>query len=688
MRYFCFLLLLCSSSYLTAATYNWVGGNSDWEDPANWSPNGNPGNDDEVVINSGTVHLHSAASVRRIYIAPAGTLDIEKPGSLTVKLGHTDFVDVDGNLFNGGYFAVLGDPDGTADYAMENSGDFVNNGIAEILSVSDNGVYCGSTSTFINNGDFLVQSVPGIRAVFTEGMAVNKGKMRLQGFSHSGWRMAGTLYNSGHILIEGNRNGINNNGVVDNYGTITIDCDAVYTYFSMQGGVFNNYQEGELFCSGAAVHVDIYCSFFNYGSLKAFDSPTVGLRNYGTFTNFPSGQIEIEGFQEEGLLNRLSGLFKNRGDLTIHNAAGAIVGLQNEATFRNLAQGMLNIDATGSTGVRNLDGIILNKGRLYLSGINGDGVVNEGGSIFRNWNGGLLDIQAVTGVSVDNYQEANFDNSDATLSCAEGGVRSIYNRRSFHNRRCGEVHAPEQVVNRSGADFTNDAWLFTSYPGQHYNQAGGNMVNNGVIEDLHGAFDGVQLTNNGVIVGPVADPAYVGQPVPGILGLGSFSSATVVGWWVDDQGTGSAGSYDSVNNTFTPNGYAANTTMLYVEVELNLDKDCRAKMIAINFEQGIRHYHAMMQDDSGAAVPAAYSVQVYPNPCPGYCQVEIELEQPGYGTLALYHANGQLVWQQAVYVDAPTTFPVGAACLATGTYWLRWQSDQGETLTKAVVVTP
>jgi len=680
------LLLLCSTLPLLATTYYWAGGNGDWEVSANWIPNGVPNGEDIVKISTGTVYLNSAKSAIHIHIESAATLEIESSGNLRVNLRRGTFVNIDGNLFNGGFLSVLGHQDGTATYAVENDGNLLNDGTVKIISASNQSLFCGAASSLVNNARFLIEFGGGYEAMRTDGMVVNKGEMTILDVDDHGWQVAGTLFNYGWIRIDGLSDiGLKNQGEIDNYSEISINSDAVYTFFNYLGGELVNHQEAEITLEGAAMHNDLSCSVFNYGVLKLSDSGTLGIRNYGIFTNFRSGSIEIDGYEDLGIMNWLSALFKNRGDILVGPAPNAAKGLHNRAVFRNLASGKLRIKDTGPLAIQNEDGIILNKGGLYLIDIGGDGIANEGSSIFRNWNGGSLQMQGVTGISIDNYQAAIFDNSDAALECAVGGDFSIYNRGDFRNRRCGEVRCPEIIGNRSGADFINSAWLLTSYHGQHFNQTGGNITNNGVIEDLHGAFDGVQLTNNGIIVGPIADPAYVGQVVPDILGLGSLSNATIVGWWVDEQGNIPAGSYNPADNAFTPNGNAANTTTLYVEIDLSVDKNCRPQMIAINFLQGIQHYHALVKE---ANAVAASHMKVYPNPCPGYCQVEIELEEPGYGTLALYHANGQLVWQQAVYVDAPTTFPVGAARLATGAYWLRWQTDQGETLTKPVVVTP
>jgi hypothetical protein len=689
MRNVLSLLLLSIVFNLPATTYNWIGGISDWEDPANWSPYGIPGGGDEVVISSGNVHLYSSKSLNRIHIESAATLEIMKPGNLYIYPKGGDFVDIDGNLFNYGYLEVKGSTGVTATYLIENNGDLMNEGIVMLSSAPSSAIFCSSASALINNGTFLIRQVAGFNGLLTEGMVVNKGKMDLFQFDHHGWRMEGTLYNSGQIVMDAIfENGLKNSGEIDNHGVITINCDSTYTLINMQGGELTNYQQGELLFRGAGMINDIPCSFLNYGSLKVHDSENLGIRNYGIFTNFQTGKIEVESFQEEGLQNTLSALFKNQGEIVIRTAPNAISGLHNEATFRNLAHGTLSIAETGAVGIRNLDGIILNKGDLFLTDINGDGIINEGSSIFRNWNGGNLQMQAITGTSLDNYQNASFDNSDAVLKCAADGLRSIYNRNDFHNRRCGEAHCPEQIANRSGADFLNDAFLFTSYQGQHFNQSGGNITNNGVIEDIHAAFDGVQLTNNGVIAAPIADPAYVGQAVNNALGLGSLSNVAINGWWIDEQGNYPAGTYNAGSNTFTPNSNAANRTRLYVEVDLGFDKNCRPRMIELNFLQGIRYYQSMAKNESGAATPTASGIRVYPNPCAEACQVEIIPQASGAGMLSLYSSNGQVVWQRSMYADALTTLPFEPQGLKPGIYWLRWQAEAGGNLAAPLMVVP
>lgn len=70
-RLYIFLFSICIlslNSFTTMAqtTYTWNGNVGDWNDENQWTPAGNPGSNDIVIINSGTVNLNVSASVREL----------------------------------------------------------------------------------------------------------------------------------------------------------------------------------------------------------------------------------------------------------------------------------------------------------------------------------------------------------------------------------------------------------------------------------------------------------------------------------------------------------------------------------------------------------------------------------------------------------------------------------------------
>lgn len=62
-------LLTAFSPLVAQTTYTWIGGDSTWNEPANWSPNGVPGTGDNVIIGSGTVKLTTNVQVKDLVLA-------------------------------------------------------------------------------------------------------------------------------------------------------------------------------------------------------------------------------------------------------------------------------------------------------------------------------------------------------------------------------------------------------------------------------------------------------------------------------------------------------------------------------------------------------------------------------------------------------------------------------------------
>lgn len=697
MKNILFLLLLCSHYTLFATNFFWIGGNGDWEVAANWSPNGLPEFGDNVFIYNGTVRLSSNTVISRLSISLAGTLNIEPSGELTIKLGQSGVVLVHGVLNNKGGLIIDKEANAIGNSALvQLYGSVYNEGFFFLTSQSTGLVVTNTGSTFSNYGSLELRTASGGYAMSSYGNVNNKGSILIES-SGFGWNNFTNLENWGFIEIECGKHGLVSSGRVDNHGVIDIHVlnSLPHNWPILNEVDFINHPEGSISLRGGA-GLRNTGSFANSGELSVEDSGFDAIINLlgGDFTNTTTGQIHLSGFGSSGINNySQQALFKNQGDITITNAPNADSGLRNESTFRNLAYGTLTISASCKFGVENVGGTFLNKGKLYVSGIQGGGIQgnairNISNATFRNWNGGLLEVQSTTNKSILNELGSTFDNSDARLFCAEGAEYSIHNEGFFHNRRCGEVRCPEKILNKSGASLINDAFLYTSFSGQHENEPSGDITNNGVIEDLHDAFGGVSMTNNGIVLSPVSSITFVGQPVNNALGLGGFSNATVVGWWVDGQGSISAGTYNAANNNFTPNNDAAWQTKLYVEIDLNVDKDCKARMLEIHFQEGIKQLQPLRKDESGAVLALHSGLKVFPNPCPGSCEVIIRPVSEVVGTLSLYASAGQLVWQSVVAVDSPTSVIVETEHLTAGTYWLRWITAQGNPLTAPLVIAP
>ncbi|UOQ99428.1 T9SS type A sorting domain-containing protein [Hymenobacter sp. 5317J-9] len=115
--------------------------------------------------------------------------------------------------------------------------------------------------------------------------------------------------------------------------------------------------------------------------------------------------------------------------------------------------------------------------------------------------------------------------------------------------------------------------------------------------------------------------------------------------------------------------------------------------------QGLSYYRLKQVDQDGTAtytavrsitgLPAGtpFSLSVYPNPAHAMATLEASGPVPAGLQLRLYSADGRLVWA-AAWDKPQATAPLPVAGLATGVYWLRYESPAGTSGTIRLQVEP
>jgi hypothetical protein len=209
---------------------------------------------------------------------------------------------------------------------------------------------------------------------------------------------------------------------------------------------------GSLSINGATVHgMDNYGTLDNSGTIRVGNTTSIGAigmvqRNGGTLNNKTGGLIQIDrtggaqAFYSNGLVN-------NEATIKIgSNAAISGEGIRIEGNvFNNKPGGTIQIDQTGSTGIRLRSGTVNNEAFIEMgsqSNVKGYGILTGSGSTFNNKTGGDIRINRIgilgaTSIGVIR-NEGTFTN-DATITT--GNI--------------GHVYAQDGILNSSGGNFTN-----------------------------------------------------------------------------------------------------------------------------------------------------------------------------------------------------------------------------------------
>ena len=319
--------------------------------------------------------------------------------------------------------------------------------------------------------------------------------------------------------------GIYNSWDFSNRGVIDIDNTGGDGFYNYDDGAFNNFSELHIGQNGGAGNI----------SGAGFNN------NIGEFLNKPGGVLNIDNTSNDGI-NNLSGIFKNNDRINIGqnggsgNITGNGINNQSSSTFFNNNGGVIEIDNTDSSGIRNYDDCIFtNKfGAVLKIGQNGGvgnissiGIQNVLASFFYNKKTGIIDIDNTVSygiynrdssvfnnigpIDIDNIGDIGFYNHDATaifenfskLNIGQnGGTGNIsdvgfYNQNgSIDNETGGEINidntSNDGIINLSGS-FTNNASINIGQNGGANNIFGDGIDNQATFDNIN---DGVINIDN------------------------------------------------------------------------------------------------------------------------------------------------------------------------------------------------
>lgn len=311
--------------------------------------------------------------------------------------------------------------------------------------------------------------------------------------------------------------GINNEGKIDNNGTLVAGTTNAGDFGIINQKTFNNNAGGIVRIDGSA-NTALYNAsgtFTNAHQLTIGQNVSVGLHgiwNDDLFNNNAGGQILISNTTLRALVNNadesksIHATFNNAAAINIGVTADAgTVGIRNLARFNNNLGGDIKIDRTTDIGLYNEAGTFTNAADVTI-GVNAStgthGLVNEG--VFEHEGTARLWIGRATGSSL--YQAAGtFNNTSEIIigASVSGGNTGIESRAAFNNQAGGDIRingTSEVALYHIAGIFTNDGDINignSNVVGQYGLRNTGDFKNNAGANILidHSSMAGLLQTN-------------------------------------------------------------------------------------------------------------------------------------------------------------------------------------------------
>jgi hypothetical protein len=375
-------------------TKTWNGSSADWyaDSGGDWSPPGDPGSGDSVVINSGEVELLSGAAAFSVasLTVTGGTLAIQDPGKTQSVSGAVSVSGAGSLELDGAYIGGAGGSALTIGGNLTNSGtnsngvDVGNTGIssADTLTVNGTGGLTNAGGSGINNGSQInIEGSAGVQATLNVANAA-------AGFGTAGTE-TGTVFLENDALLEFKSGEITavdgelyldgaKSRVADSTGTTT--NSALTGLTSIPGWFFLE--------NGASVAPTGNVSVTGNGSLELDGAYTGGaggsaltiggnLSNSGTNNNgVDVGNTGIS--SADTLTVNGTGGLTNSGDITIEGSSEAAGNLVVTDTATNSSGGTINLGSYGKLTAGALD---ITGGTVEGTGTIGKVVNVTGGTI-------------------------------------------------------------------------------------------------------------------------------------------------------------------------------------------------------------------------------------------------------------------------------------------------------------------
>lgn len=591
-------------------------------------------------------------------------------------------------------------------FGIENNSGTVNNAgnILNAAALTNNGTCINSgqwnnNKGIVNNSSFTNSNVlraGGNTGLVNGNLATFKNEAAGQLLINNVFRgisMGGTLNNYGLISIDGTTDvgivtyqGSFNNalGATVNLSHTQMQSFFVYGHLQNSGTInITDVQNSTLVVSGTCTNtatgvvntkhsgngVVSFGSLTNFGNFNIENSSTRGLETgaVGSIFNEVGGKVSINGTGTEGVAVFVK--LVNKGEIKVWNAG--TTGFANAGGLLETFPGSHFETATGhGDGIVNW-GTIKNQGRLVAVYNAGNGIVNLGNSIENSAIGHIV----ASGVN-DIVNRAPFHNF-GLIDALDSNGNGILNEPPgiFNNRPCAEIIMSGSRINNSGT-FNNQGLLRISFPSPCINM--GSFVNTGVLEDPLNTFDGVNITNNAFRIRPIS--GTVGSVIYNAVEAGGVPPITIGSTWYKDPNlTQSAGTFNSVLNTFTPT-LGVGTHSLYFTVKDIVNNCTKTVSVKVTITSALIGFGEKAKPD--------IVLFNYPNPFVDETRIKLSLPFDATGKLVIYDHFGRLV--EVVYEGELAEgelyeFGFDASRLGVANYLATLVLDDGRSFTARLV---
>jgi hypothetical protein len=506
---------------------------------------------DNLTINAGAeLELASTLNVTALAIGEQGV--VTNNGTLKIKSGFHG-IDINGSLINNGTL-VIGQP-GSSPYSTGEEGirvlgggrHLTNNstGTITIYRPANNGILLNAAGANLANYGTIHIRETGLNP---DPLVAATG----DGIDARG----GTFVNetTGEVYItRTSANGLNcrnSSGSMTNKGQVTIHNVGLTGENELKEGIwvdlatFTNTATGIIWIDTTGNNGISNQGFFNNSGEISIRKASIGLVNLFPFNNQAGAILKINNVSGSGVFSGgFGGLVTNFGTITIDTTAenGVITlgfgGVDNRS--------ILNIGNVGNIGKHGI--------------LNGAGFANQGSGILtinRTADSGVKNAASIEEITPNFINAGLFTIGGAgDVNSATPGIENL-SEAKFRNLVCGNLTTYQAIV--STDSFVNEAFLFmrSTLP----NTISGTFINQGVIHDPNDGFNGQPVANVDFIISPAAGECVIADA----LQKGTGANVTIAGTWYKDQAlTMTAGTYNQAANTFTVTNLSEGMHTLY-----------------------------------------------------------------------------------------------------------------------------
>ena len=482
----------------------------------------------------------------------------------------------------------------------------------------------------------------------------NGGHLEIQGaVDNDGLHNMGRVYLYGGLAINDitqtntaySAKAINNEQYIFTYSTsvinikyiddIAIENAAANSYFRNRGGLY--------IFSVNNTAIKNYDRFFNYGTIDISNSGSSNgflITNTDYFKNVSGGVINLNSNIYGGISNAITAAnFRNYGDINIDNVT---IGINNHGTITNHPGATIDAQNNSASFFNRQGATIYNHDKIKSSN-SGSGIYNYGDLynydsfwVFSSTaNGGVMNFS--TGF-IDNYHD---------LYLSGTSYKDIYNQGHIVNQHGSIMEINKSIDMSAGSSITN--YGFVASHGAISHTINGSFGNKGAIDDNQGLLQGL-ISNYRLLIAPLSSPMQVGVPYENVLDVASLDGLDIEDWKISQTGA-VAGTYDEVNNVFTPNASAVGITTIYIAVRdlasgysRNFSLEIGSPILPFTKKGKIASSRNAQDDENANFI--AVDVNVFPNPSNGTIQLESDAFEMKTTQVQIFNAMGQMVQQE------------------------------------------